>query len=1787
MQLPAASAAANGRVLRIFFALVCAALALTFSSYATAQNFLANKKFAPTTIGPNASSQLTFDLFNGSSSTLTSTFADTLPVTTPAGQLWFSAAGAATVVGTGCTTGAVTFSNFLDAPTNARAQTVTVTGATVPNQPIPAQTNPDCRITLPVYSGALAADATLVNSVPLGDATATGTAGSFTSDLFSATLQVRAPVNVVVGKSFSPQTVPAGGGATLTITVRNPSAAFPLTVVSFSDALPSGLTVAAVPTFSGCGGATSTAVATDTTVPVTGATIAAGATCTVTVPVVAPTGGNVMIANTIPAGNVQSNESSTNTSPANASLNVVNSIGMTKAFRDPDNNALNTNDSPTPASFTSGAATALVNQPLAMRIYFSNPTGAPLTAGSLTDLLPNSVVPVGAAVSGTCGGSPTLTQTNIASQIQVTISPITVPAANLTNPSSLGSCYIEIYVKATSAFALTTNSIATSDVTFNGNVNPATATSANLTVTAPGGPGPGDGSYLTVHKQFSRDVAPIGTQSGVGAPLLVQKGEKFWMRVAVWNRLFDNSYTNGTITDVLPLNIQVASPLTVRILQGPPTGNTIANGGCGDGVGGGAIGAVNVTTVAGQDVVTYSGFSVRNGSGANASAQPGCFYAIQLVSAVSGDYINTIPANNVTTAEGATNTTAASARVAVLSDLDSSKFFDPSVISQNGKTRLYFRFSNKSVAAITNLAVTDSLPSSAAFGSLTVASPANIANTCGGTITAVGGSVSIAGGGIPAATGTPAVPGICEFAMDVQHAGGSSSSSQITNSVAANQVSNDQNQSNPLPIQANLSTRPMGISVVKEFIPSNANGGAPVKLRLTFSSTSSPSSQWPQDQISLTDSFPAGMIVAPTPNATTTCRKAGIPGGAPDPASPALSATPADIAAVPGANSFTISGFRFRGTSYAAITAVPDNQCQVEIDVVATTTGNKTNTIPAGAVTTFNGSTNSTPSQATLTVLPNTQLLKSFEPASVSLGQTSALVLVINNVNTSPQVDFGLTDTFPSGMTVAGPATTTCGDGVVTTTSNSLTITGGDVNGNSSCEIRAPVQLAATGPYVNNASNITASSVINTAGVTATVRAITPPTVSKSFAATSIQTGSPSTLTITITNVDTATALTGVQLTDNLPTGVRVFTSPAATTSCGGTFAPVALDTSLTLTGGSIAAGSTCTLTVQVTGDPGTYVNTIPAGGLTSDQGGNVTPATANLEIGGTVSLSTTKSGSATGINGGTATYTVTFSNNTAFAVPVAIADSLGSYSAFAWTCSGTNVACPAASGSGSISATLTMPANSTLTYSVTATLPQTGTSITNTSTIGVAPGNPIYTEPPGQLGDNTASAPTTMTRSSNITITKTDGVTQVTAGLTTNYIVTVTNGGPSAAIGALVRDLPGAGLALQSVACSTATSGAVCPSAAGVTLANLTGSGIAVDLPATGSLAFSVVALINPGVTGSVTNTASVSHPDSNGGTPQTATDTDTVAVVAGLQIAKSDGVTSVVAGTNTTYSISVTNGGPSTINGAVVKDVAGVGLTLLSVTCGSASGGAVCPAPASVTVAALAGAGITINLPVTAAPPGPSIPSGMVFTVVARVDPAQTANVTNTATITEPGGQPIPAVDTDTVTQSADISVTKVAVTPSVAVGTPARFDITVRNAGPSSVTGVVVRDVLPSGLVADSVACVSATGGAVCPNAATVTLALLTGTGVLADLPASSSMTFALVARANANGTFVNVATVSHPADSTPEPSSNSSSATLTVFVPVVPTLDRQSLFLLVLLVIGGFVVSRRSLSTVRRK
>jgi uncharacterized repeat protein (TIGR01451 family) len=107
----------------------------------------------------------------------------------------------------------------------------------------------------------------------------------------------------------------------------------------------------------------------------------------------------------------------------------------------------------------------------------------------------------------------------------------------------------------------------------------------------------------------------------------------------------------------------------------------------------------------------------------------------------------------------------------------------------------------------------------------------------------------------------------------------------------------------------------------------------------------------------------------------------------------------------------------------------------------------------------------------------------------------------------------------------------------------------------------------------------------------------------------------------------------------------------------------------------------------------------------------------------------------------------------------------------------------------------------------------------------------------------------TPITTAASIVIAKTDNKAVATTGGTNNYVVTLTNQGPSVANGVVVTDVVGAGLtcpAGNTVTCSGATGGAICPGGP-LTIANLTGAGITVaTLPVTGSLQFAYTCNVN-----------------------------------------------------------------------------------------------------------------------------------------------------------------------------------------------------------------------------------------------------------------------------------------------------------------------------------------------------
>src|SRR5262249_32726501 len=128
------------------------------------------------------------------------------------------------------------------------------------------------------------------------------------------------------------------------------------------------------------------------------------------------------------------------------------------------------------------------------------------------------------------------------------------------------------------------------------------------------------------------------------------------------------------------------------------------------------------------------------------------------------------------------------------------------------------------------------------------------------------------------------------------------------------------------------------------------------------------------------------------------------------------------------------------------------------------------------------------------------------------------------------------------------------------------------------------------------------------------------------------------------------------------------------------------------------------------------------------------------------------------------------------------------------------------------------------------------------------------------------------------------------------------------------------------------------------------------VTLPVNATVTFTFTVQINPSATGTLTNTATVTAPAGvTDPTPanNSASDSDSLTPQADLAITKDDGVTSVVPGTSTTYTIVVSNAGPSTAVAQPVTDNFPSAITSVSWTAVASPGSSVAAASGSGNIA------------------------------------------------------------------------------------------------------------------------------------------------------------------------------------------------------------------------------------------
>ena len=698
---------------------------------------------------------------------------------------------------------------------------------------------------------------------------------------------------------------------------------------------------------------------------------------------------------------------------------------------------------------------------------------------------------------------------------------------------------------------------------------------------------------------------------------------------------------------------------------------------------------------------------------------------------------------------------------------------------------------------------------------------------------------------------------------------------------------------------------------------------------------------------------------------------------------------------------------------------------------------------------------NTVTSQVPVTTSAHLNVVKQ-GPVSVIAGNTISWTIDVSNTGSSTARNVHVADDLPtgiSGITFTAPAGVTCPANPVAGTT-------------ATCDLP---DLAAGAPAVRITvsaivdSDHLAGSIDNTARATTstpqsgpvgddTSHTTTPVTtraqlsISKTGPTGPVTAGNPITWTVQVNNAGPSVAR-AVVVTDPAPTGVTGF----AGTWSGGTCAqPCAL--------GDLPSGGTVTITYKATVQPDytgdTLSNTASLTSTTPTGPGGNDEATAETDINRAADLSVTKQPSAASFTAGKpASWTITVTNGgPSTATNATVTDTLpaGLDNPVFADAQGNPLTCPAG-----VCPLGTLAPNTAVSITVSGTIDSdfSSDSITNVAVAHSDTADPV-------TGNNTAESNVPVTASAHLVVVK-QGPVSVIAGKTVTWTIDVSNTGFSTARNVHVADDLPTGISGITL---TAPAGVTCP-------ANpVAGTTATCDLPDLAAGAPTVTITVSATVNGdflpgSMDNTAraTTSTPQSGPVGDDTGHVSTPVTTLAQLSISKTGPTGSVTAGNLITWTVKVSNAGPSVARAVVVDDPTPAGVTGFA---GSWSGGT-CAQPCALG-----------NLP-----PGGSV----TITYTATVNSGFVDNtLSNTATVdsSTPGGGAQDTAHTD-ITRSADLSLVKTVSPDPVTPGRPVTYTLTVHNAGLSDATGVQVTDPLPAALLnASAPGCTIVAGTLSCP-------------------------------------------------------------------------------------------------------
>ena len=1055
----------------------------------------------------------------------------------------------------------------------------------------------------------------------------------------TASVLVMTPATLV--KGFSPSPVIPNGPTTLTLTLSNPAAngSNDLTGVSFTDTFPTTpgpMTLADTTISNSCGGTLSDAggaalAAGSTAIKLLGGTVPAAGSCVITVNTKAPTAGTYN--NTT---GVVSSANAGSGAVSNTASVVVQSVVAPSIAKDFSPNPIAVNatstltftiSNPNPTTALTGVAFAdtFPTSPGVMRVA-ATPTASATGCGAPTFAPAANAASVSfsggsIAAGGTCTVKVNITVLAVGAYVNVSGAvSATGPSALTGNSASAGIATLAppVVNKAFSPATIGTGSTSTITITISNANGSQSMTGIALTDVLPTTPG-----------AMRVAATPNASVSGCGAPTFAPVAAA--TSVAFSNGSiaggglctiqFDvtaptaGSYSNTTgsvttsnggtgVADTATLTVVATAPISIskRFVTKPMAANlaatlrlTLSNPNTATALTGVAFsdtlptspgamvvaatpaastsgcGAATFAPMAGAAVVTFSGGSIpANGM---------CTVDVNVVAPSAGTYANST--STVTSSSPATTGAAALDNVDVLAAPGISKVFLSSPVAVNVPSTLRFDISNPNSLALDNLSFTDNLPGTPGAMVVAPVPNASVSAAC----TAASFAPTAGATALAFSTASIAAGATCRVSVDVV-APVVGSYANTSSSISSTNGGTGNSANATLTVVAlNVPTLSKSFASAGPIAPGTANS-----LTLTLGNSNASAITL---SAALVDNLPSGMTVASPANSSGSC---------------------VGVTATPGANKITL----------AAGASIPPGACTVVADVVASTGGNFTNTLAAGALMTSAGS-NASPASASFSVPFAPTATKSFTPATVAVGATAVLKITLANANGSTAVSgAAFADNYPSGLVNTGtPAGSISGagcSGTVTAAANgtALGLSGGVIPAGGSCDITVNVSSATAGNYLNSSGAVSTSSVGtgNASSATLTVSVGAPLTVAKSFLSSPVAPGAASVLRIRLSNPN-GVAITGAGFTDSYPSGLVNTATPAGTISgagCTGSVTAAVNGTALALAAGNIPANSFCDISANVTSNsPGSYANS--SGTVATSNGGTAAASSATLVV--------------------------------------------------------------------------------------------------------------------------------------------------------------------------------------------------------------------------------------------------------------------------------------------------------------------------------------------------------------------------------------------------------------------------------------------------------------------------------------------------------------------------------------------------------------------------------------------